>query len=264
MFLNPQPSAEDLAPHYPKDSYYSLSARPTKTDRAGALVGTARGAMRLLVSPLRPFVRSTVVVPGGRLLDVGCGAGHYLRLARSLGMEAFGVEPALERSDDPRVFAGTLEAARFPDDHFDVITVNHVLEHVPSPTSMLEELRRILKPDGTLVIATPLADSLAYWLFGRHWVQLDIPRHLYTFSTATLRRYADKARLRVTDVRRNGRPFQFLGSLRYWLNERTGRRRLLVQSRLHSNPALVAAALPLTLATNLLGIADQAEVFMTK
>ena len=264
MFLDPQPTEEELAPHYPRDAYYSLDARQTRTDRAGEIVAKARGPMKLLVAPLRSLVRSTVTVEGGRLLDVGCGAGHHVYLARELGMDAYGVEPALERSDDPKILAGTLAAARHPDDFFDVVTVNHVLEHVASPKTMLAELVRVLKPGGTLVVATPVADSLAYRVFGRRWVQLDIPRHLYTFTTATLRRYADKAGLRVTHVRHNSRPFQFLGSLLYLANDLTGRRRYLAQSRFHNNPLLVAATIPLTLVTNALGVADQAEVFMTK
>src|ERR1041385_2276570 len=117
---------------------------------------------------------------------------------------------------------------------------------------------------GPLVVATPVADSLAYRVFGRRWVQLDIPRHLYTFTTATLRRYADKAGLRVTHGRHTSRPFQFIGSLLYLANDLTGRRRYLAQSRFHNNPLLVAATIPLTLVTNALGVADQAEVFMTK
>jgi SAM-dependent methyltransferase len=264
MFLNPQPTEDELAPHYPRETYYSLAERKTRTDRAGELVAKAQGAMKLLVAPLRSLVRSTVTVVGGRLLDVGCGAGQYVQLARELGMDAYGVEPALDRSDDPKIFAGTLADARHPDDFFDVVTVNHVLEHVASPARLLDQLKRVLKPGGTLVVATPLADSLAYRVFGRRWVQLDIPRHLYTFTTSTLRRYADKSGLHVTHVRHNSRPFQFLGSLLYLANDLTGTRRYLARSRFHNHPLLVAATIPLTLATNALGIADQAEVFMSK
>jgi 2-polyprenyl-3-methyl-5-hydroxy-6-metoxy-1,4-benzoquinol methylase len=264
IFINPQPTMEELAAHYPRDGYYSLAAEPPKTDVIAKLAVRAPRSIAWLLSPLTVFLRSTVIVRGGRLLDVGCGAGHFVRLARELGMDAWGVEPSLDQSPDPQIFAGTLEAAQYPNDYFDVITINHVLEHVSSPTETLRELRRVLRPGGVLVVAVPQTDSLAYWLFGKHWVQLDVPRHLYAFSVRTLRRYAEKEDLRILTVRYNSRPFQFLGSVLYWASDLAGQERFLAASRFHKRLSLNLAALPLTYLANLFHLGDQAEILMTK
>jgi len=160
-----------------------------------------------LMGPLKELVGGNVMwlkaSERGRLLDIGCGNGYFLVQMRDLGWDVVGVEPdpkAVKVARDHfglRVFQGTLEEAKFPDDSFDVITMNHVIEHVPDPIGLLSECRRILKPNGKLVVVTPNIKSLGRYLFGKSWVHWDPPRHLFLFSSKSLRTCAEKAGLKV-------------------------------------------------------------------
>jgi len=124
-------------------------------------------------------------VPGkGKILDLGAGTGEFLAQVKKVGWQIFGVEPnegarnlAAEKGVD------LLEdSASFPDQHFDVITMWHVLEHVPDLEKQIKELGRLLKPDGLLVIAVPNFKSYDAGEYKEFWAAYDVPRHLYHFS----------------------------------------------------------------------------------
>ena len=103
---------------------------------------------KLLFAPYRPVLRTLAGRRRQRVLDVGCGSGHYLAIAqRVLGVEAYGIEPYsydknFAENNHLDIFNGTLEEASYPDAFFDVITLNHVLEHVSNPAATFSELRR--------------------------------------------------------------------------------------------------------------------------
>jgi len=104
----------------------------------------------------------------GKFLDVGCGLGMGLAYAQRLGFELYATEydqGALEFVQEKfpvKVFKGDLHEAQFPDNHFDFIHISHVIEHVLDPIAYLVEMKRILKPGGTLAIGTPNISSLLY------------------------------------------------------------------------------------------------------
>lgn len=162
---------------------------------------------------LLPFLRNPAVdsvmgiryLEGGRLLDVGCGVGQFLGTVVSLGWKATGidtdervVENCRQRGLDARV--GTLEQQRFPDEHFDVVTMRHVIEHIPRPEVVLTEIARILKPGGRLVISTPNAASLGHTTFGRFWLGLDVSRHVNVFTPHSLVNLLGKAQLNCHSI----------------------------------------------------------------
>lgn len=128
----------------------------------------------------------------GRLLDVGCGNGLFLKRMRDLGWTVQGVETDPQSAKVARetfglaVHTGSLQSAGFPDDHFDSVTMSHVIEHVYDPTLVLAECRRILRPGGRLVIVTPNIESMGHRYFGRAWLSLDPPRHLRVFSRTSI------------------------------------------------------------------------------
>jgi 2-polyprenyl-3-methyl-5-hydroxy-6-metoxy-1,4-benzoquinol methylase len=107
----------------------------------------------------------------------------------------WGVEPSDEAArasisslglDPDRVHVATLEEAQFPLESFDLITMSHVLEHLHDPLAALERVGSWLKPTGCLKIWCPNYDSQERRIFGRNWFALDVPRHLYHFTPATV------------------------------------------------------------------------------
>lgn len=115
----------------------------------------------------------------GRLLDVGCAIGTELAAARDRGWDAVGLElsksslsVARERGFDAR--GDRLEEAGLPDGSFDLVTLNHVLEHIPAPSSFLSEVQRVLRPGGLLFVAVPNVET---W-----WIHLKGDRYGWTFQ----------------------------------------------------------------------------------
>ncbi len=128
----------------------------------------------------------------GRLLDVGCGHGFYLQVARQHGWEAVGVEPAepvaefARRQFGLQVVTGDFEHAEL-EPPFDVIMFHHVLEHLRHPKQALRKANQLLRDGGLLLLSVPNAASLSARLAGREWVWFG-ELHLYHFTPTTMSR----------------------------------------------------------------------------
>jgi SAM-dependent methyltransferase len=143
---------------------------------------------------------------------------------------------------------------KYKKDFFDIITLNHVLEHTNNPNEVLSKIKEIINKKGILIIGVPNSKSLAYRLFGKNWYQLDIPRHIINYSDYNLKLLLNKNGFKIIRVRYNSRPSQFSVSLRYALN---------IKNKIVEN-VLGLMFLPLTWVVNLLRIGDQIEVWCVK
>jgi SAM-dependent methyltransferase len=167
-------------------------------------------------------------VRGGRLLDVGCASGLFLRLAAEAGWEPTGVEPSRElwrQAADAlqgkgEVLCTTLEPAPLAAASFDAITLWDVLEHVPDPLAMLRKCGGLLRPGGFLFLNVPDLDSLEARVLGRRWPLL-LAEHLNYFNRPSLQFCGTKAGLKLAEFGRRRAHF----SLRYVL-ERLAQHRI--------------------------------------
>jgi 2-polyprenyl-3-methyl-5-hydroxy-6-metoxy-1,4-benzoquinol methylase len=191
-----------MAQYYPYEAYREEFA-PAVEDEASML---RRWNRRYSLNKLCHFVEQSEH-EGGRLLDVGCGTGNFLAQMRERGAwKVFGLDVNQKAVRYARqrlqieAFCGTLTDAQYPSAFFDVVTLWNVLEHLHSPIRTLEEVRRVLRPGGALILSVPNSRSMDARLFGPHWIGLDPPRHLYTFDQRTLRLLLAQAGFRILEV----------------------------------------------------------------
>lgn len=157
----------------------------------------------------------------GHLLEVGCSTGEFLAAASrnfaTTGVEAdpWAVRCARMKGLDCR--AGALAEAALPADSFDVAVLYHVIEHFREPRRELNELNRLIRPGGHLVIETPDVETIWFQLLRARWRQI-IPDHLFFFSRTTLTRLLQEEGFTVTEIRHVGKSM----SLRLFLS-RVGR-----------------------------------------
>lgn len=129
--------------------------------------------------------------PGQRLLDIGCGDGAFLRKAKSAGWEVMGLDfdqaaVAQGQSAGLDVRHGEVGALQGMENCFDIITMAHVIEHVPNPLYVLRTCFDLLKPRGVLWLETPNVNAMGHQRYGRAWRGLEPPRHLVLFSADSL------------------------------------------------------------------------------
>ncbi|MFO0868539.1 MAG: class I SAM-dependent methyltransferase [Pirellulales bacterium] len=137
-----------------------------------------------------------------RVLDVGCGAGTFLaRLKARHAVRAEGIDfkdlselPSLREVEFHR---GLFYEQACPEQAYDLITMWHFLEHDYDPLRSLATARRLLKPEGRLVIEVPRLDSVTFRLYGNRWPGLQAPQHTVLYSREMLLKFVQKAGLEV-------------------------------------------------------------------
>lgn len=184
---------------------------PRKSIGADDVMREADKAKRALASLVRWWNGSDnqgqySVRAGEVMLDVGCGSGTSLLEAKALGAKAFGIEA------DPNVkpiaaalgltiHFGNLQDQPFPEQAFDLIIMNQVIEHLPDPDEGLRALGQRLTPDGRVVLVFPNTASLWRRLSGSRWINWHIPYHLHHFDSRHFERMVRRCGLQVVRSR---------------------------------------------------------------
>lgn len=143
---------------------------------------------------------------GGAILDIGCSSGGFLKALGNSTWKLFGVEMSSDAAQfahvctGATVFIGDILDAQFDSDSFDAITCFHVFEHLRYPKETLNKIYKWLKPGGIFYTEMPNIESLDAWIFRSYWYSLELPRHLYHFSPASLRALAATTDLSELDM----------------------------------------------------------------
>lgn len=179
----PMPDLQQALDFYPADyTHYNP-----------AIGGLKAFLMGIYMRRTIAFLKEQGIRRGGRILDIGCAGGQKLAILRdALNLEAVGIEPnetAAQKARDLyglEVYTDTFPTAELAGRHFDVIYINHVIEHVPAPLKLLNDIHRCLAPGGIVVGETENLDCLSFRIFGRYWALLHLPFHLFFFNRKTL------------------------------------------------------------------------------
>lgn len=149
---------------------------------------------------LRPYIR-----PESHILDIGCGTGAFLQLLGSQGysnlygidISAFALQEAQKHTPNLKVCCNDLQSAiSLNDQQFDLISCLDVIEHLINPFVVLQEIARLLKPGGILLLTTPNSNSILRYLRGEQWYALRDSSHLIYFNAFSLSYLVRKAGLR--------------------------------------------------------------------
>lgn len=197
LFTNPRPDQDNLYKYYQSENYIShtnKSNNPVNYVYKIARHFAINQKLRLLAKYHKT----------GNLLDYGCGTGEFIKKGKEKGWDVTGYEPtagAYEGMDDsikPYIFK-SLDTTAYKK-HFHVITLWHVLEHISDLEATMKQLKKMLRPDGILIIAVPNNESYDADHYKEFWAAYDLPRHLYHFSKKTMKQLITSHKLKLKTI----------------------------------------------------------------
>jgi 2-polyprenyl-3-methyl-5-hydroxy-6-metoxy-1,4-benzoquinol methylase len=147
-----------------------------------------------------------IVVPPGKLLDIGCYTGVFMKVAAEGGWEVEGVElsawaAGIARSGGSgKVYEKPLDELTLPAESFDAIALWDVIEHLTQPAGMLKSVHRLLKPGGVIAFSTHMVDSLAVRLMGARY-PFFMDMHVVHFSRRTIRKLLEQEGYELIAIR---------------------------------------------------------------
>ncbi|MGH9341331.1 MAG: class I SAM-dependent methyltransferase [Acidobacteriota bacterium] len=153
------------------------------------------------------YVLACLSGPQCRLLDIGCGAGTFVKLAAGQGLDAFGLEQSREAAElaarelPDKIFHASEQDLIERAEKFDLITLFHCLEHLPQPLDYLKKIKELLNERGKLILQVPNVASFQARLMGPRWYGLDCPRHIFNYSAFSLMLLLGRAGYRIHNVR---------------------------------------------------------------
>jgi len=196
LITSPQPSPENLGKYYESTDYIS------HTDSKRSLFEKAYHFVKGIALKNKLNLINNSSTSKGNLLDIGAGTGDFLLTAKQNGWNTIGVEPS-EKAKGIAINKGIQfsDSTQELESHsFDVITMWHVLEHVPNLEIQIKELKRLVKPNGTIIIAVPNYKSYDANYYGKFWAAFDVPIHFWHFSKKAIQLLFEKENLKLEKV----------------------------------------------------------------
>lgn len=203
-YVNPRPSPEVMKNYYQENYYLNRFS-----ENKGVPSGDRTILVKLYKFYWRQFSRfyphrvlktekkfcSLYTKGKGKLLDIGCANGDFLKIMEDSDFEVYGLEfsDRFINKYGLNIFRGSLFDAAYDTHSFDLVTMWAVLEHVSDPMEYLKEIHRILKPGGVVIFLVPNLRSIPFGLCHND----DIPRHLYIFSPGTIRKMLTLSNLKL-------------------------------------------------------------------
>jgi 2-polyprenyl-3-methyl-5-hydroxy-6-metoxy-1,4-benzoquinol methylase len=196
LVTHPQPSLDQLGKYYESDDYIShTDSKRSLFEKAYHVVKGIALKNKLNLINLEQSLKGTI-------LDIGAGTGDFLAVAKQNGWTTTGIEPSAKAksiaiSKGISFVENTTDLANH---YFDVITMWHVLEHVPDLDFQIKELKRLLKPSGTLIVAVPNFKSFDANHYGKFWAAYDVPIHFWHFSKKSIELLFAKENMKLKKV----------------------------------------------------------------
>jgi 2-polyprenyl-3-methyl-5-hydroxy-6-metoxy-1,4-benzoquinol methylase len=198
-FTNPRPDEASIGAYYASEEYISHS------NTSKGLMSKAYKLVRTFTVKDKVNLINSFAGKKGTILDYGCGTGHFLAGCKKEGWNIKGFEPNEVANKNASEVTGSFiertSLTNFEQESFDVITLWHVLEHIHSVNETFQQLLKLLKPGGIIITAVPNADSLDAQNYKENWAAYDVPRHLYHFNQATMKRFLKKHKVEFLETK---------------------------------------------------------------
>jgi 2-polyprenyl-3-methyl-5-hydroxy-6-metoxy-1,4-benzoquinol methylase len=197
-YTNPRPEPTELGKYYQSADYISHS-----DSRRGLFASVYQMVRKYTLNRKKVLIGK--FISRGNLLDIGCATGQFLNFMAAEGWTTTGIEPD-EKTRNRAISEYGLHV--YPEEKlnelkessFDVITMWHVLEHVAGLNQRMEQIKKLLKPGGIIIIAVPNCNSYDAEKYGQFWAGYDLPRHLYHFTKSDINRLAEKFEFTIVKI----------------------------------------------------------------
>lgn len=197
LSTNPRPDNQNISRYYQSTDYIS------HTDKASSLIDKIYLITRKFTLRWKQNLILNYTHTPGKLLDYGCGTGDFLTYCKERNWLTTGVEPASSARTIAAAKSGSTvspDLNQLPAAEYDVITLWHVLEHIPSPNELLMNLQSLLAKDGILFIAVPNYKSYDGEYYNSTWAGYDVPRHLWHFNKDSMQKLLSENKLHLLKV----------------------------------------------------------------
>jgi 2-polyprenyl-3-methyl-5-hydroxy-6-metoxy-1,4-benzoquinol methylase len=174
------------------DKYYDFDEYISHTDSKKSIIDKVYQLVRNYTLKRKLTLVNSLVSDSKKILDIGCGTGDFLSICKNNSWTTIGIEPNKKARNTSQtknlVIKEKIDDIIQLNEKFDVITLWHVLEHLPNLTEYIQQLQNLLKDDGTLLIAVPNFKSYDAEYYKVHWAAYDVPRHIWHFSKISIQR----------------------------------------------------------------------------